>query len=415
MITYPKKLEPIFSKLISYGIKPIIVGGFIRDSILNITVNDIDIELYGISSLAELENILKEFGSVNSVGKSFGVCKLSYMGYELDFTLPRIDNKTTSGHRGFSIKIDSNLDFKTAASRRDFTINTIGYNVVERKIVDPFNGTQDLSDKILRAVNPETFIEDPLRVLRAVRFSVVYDFKIDNELYLLCRQMVKNRVLEELPKERIFEEIKKILLICQKPSIAFELLKSFGSDIFTDNLLVVDEISKQLTNQDQTKLVLMLAGLCYDFTKERAEHFLWKFTNEKELLKRVFVLIELHGKIEKIYAKEFSDYALYKLATKVNISELLILSRAVYFSKNYSFDYDIADAIEKRARELNILTKKLPPLLSGKDILTFGIIPSPEFTIILSSAYEAQISGKIMDRVQAISWLEGFIKFYKKL
>ena len=415
MITYPKKLEPIFSKLISYGIKPIIVGGFIRDSILSIAVSDIDIELYGISSLAELENILKEFGSVNSVGKSFGVCKLSYVGYELDFTLPRMDNKTTSGHRGFNIKIDSNLDFKTAASRRDFTINAIGYDIVKREIIDPFNGINDLNSKTLRAVNPKTFIEDPLRVLRAVRFSAVYNFKIDNELYQLCERMVKNRMLEELPKERIFEEIKKILLISEKPSIAFELLKNFGSDIYTNNFLVTDEISKQLTNSDQTNVVLMLAGLCYSLTKEKAESFIKKLTNEKKLLKKVLQFIKLHEEIEKIYIKDFNNETLYRLATKVSIGELLILSRAIYFSKNYSSTYEIAEAIQKKAVDLNILTKKLPPLLRGKDILAFGIAPSSEFTIILNSAYEAQMSGKITNYKEAISWLEDFIKFYKKL
>lgn len=415
MITYPKILEPIFSKLIANSISPIIVGGFVRDSILNIAVNDIDIELYGISSLTELENILKEFGSVNSVGKSFGVCKLSYKDYELDFTLPRTDNKTASGHRGFNIKIDSNLDFKTAASRRDFTINAIGYNIVERKIVDPFNGINDLTNNILRAVNPETFIEDPLRVLRAVRFCAVYNFKIDDELHQLCKEMVKKKMLDELPKERIFEEIKKILLISKKPSISFELLKSFGSDIYTNNFLVIDKISKQLTTPSQTKLVLMLAGLCYDFTKEQAEHFIWKLTDERELLKKVLQLIKLHEEIEKIYIEEFSDYSLYRLATKVNISELLILSRAIYFSKNRSFSYEMADAVEKRASGLNILTKKLPPLLSGKDILAFSIAPSPEFTIILNGAYEAQMSGKFSDHTEAKNWLKDFLSFYKKL
>lgn len=98
MIQYPGILDTIFDKLRYHGIRPIIVGGYIRDYLVDIESKDIDIEVYGISSFAELQNILKEFGSVNVVGKSFGVCKLYFEGYDLDFSFPRSDNKIESGH-----------------------------------------------------------------------------------------------------------------------------------------------------------------------------------------------------------------------------------------------------------------------------------------------------------------------------
>ncbi len=99
IINYPSKLNIIFDKLKNYGIKPVIVGGFVRDSLLKIESKDIDIEVYKVSSFAQLEDILKEFGNVNVVGKSFGVCKLKFEDYDLDFSFPRIDNKVKSGHR----------------------------------------------------------------------------------------------------------------------------------------------------------------------------------------------------------------------------------------------------------------------------------------------------------------------------
>jgi len=410
MINYPDKLNIIFDKLKNYAIKPIIVGGFIRDSLLKIESKDIDIELYGVISFAKLENLLQEFGDINIVGKSFGVCKLKFYDLDLDFSFPRKDNKIKSGHRGFDIEIDSNLDFKTASSRRDFTINSIGYDVIDRKLLDPFCGVDDLKDKILRAVNLESFIEDPLRVLRAAQFCARFNLEIEHNLFLICKDMVSKNMLDELPKERVFEEIKKLLLKSQKPSIGFKLLKEFGTDIYTDNTAVVDEIAKQLTTNSQTNLILMLAGLCYSFDLVQTENFILKLTDERELLKRVIKLAQANNEIDNIYKNYADDYLLYKLAKKVNIEELLILSSSIYFTNNSSKVYEAGEKIYKRAKELNILKEKLPPLLMGRDILELGLKPSPKFSKILDEAYEAQIHGEFKNHDDALLWLKKYLK-----
>lgn len=410
MISYPDELNIIFEKLKDSGIKAIIVGGFIRDSLLGIESKDVDIELYGVTSFVQLEHFLKEFGRVNIVGKSFGVCKLKFCGYDLDFSLPRRDSKVDSGHRGFDVKLYSNLDFKTATSRRDFTINAIGYDVEEKKLLDPFKGADDLRDKILRAVDLNSFIQDPLRVLRAAQFCARFNLKIEQELFLTCRDMVSKNMLDELPKERVFEEIKKLLLKSQRPSIGFKLLKEFGTDIYTDNLDVVDEIAKQLTTNNQTNLVLMLAGLCYNFEKKDTENFIIKLSDEKELLDMVIKLTQTSSEIENLRVDNINDYLLYKLAAKVNIEELLILSSSIYFAKNNSKIYSAGEEIYKRAKELNILKKKLPALLSGKELLKFGLMPSPKFSEILDKAYEAQIHGNFKNYDEALLWLKKYLK-----
>ena len=107
MIDYPKQFDKIFDKLDKNNAKVIIVGGYIRDSLLKIDSKDVDIEVYGISSFKQLENILQEFGDINIVGKSFGVCKLSLNDLDLDFTLPRSDNKIKPGHTGFAQRQES--------------------------------------------------------------------------------------------------------------------------------------------------------------------------------------------------------------------------------------------------------------------------------------------------------------------
>lgn len=400
MIIYPDTLNPIFDKLLKHSIKPIIVGGFVRDTLLGIECKDIDVELYGITSLDRLQSLLAEFGKINNVGKSFGISKLKYSGYELDFSLPRIDNKINSGHRGFEIKINSGLDFKTAASRRDFTINSMGYDIIEKKILDPFNAINDLEKKILRATDKNSFTEDPLRVLRAIRFCSIYDFKPDEELFNLCKNMIKNRLLDELPKERIFEEIKKIVLKSKKPSVAFEMLQRLKSDIFTGEYLAIDNIANENITNKKTKLVLCLAVLCYGYMG-KYEDFILKLTNEKELLTSVMKLLTNK---DSLY-DSISDYKLYKLATIVNLEELLIFTKAINKLKQNSYD-----KIYIRAKELNILNKSLPPLLKGSDLVKLGLKPSPKFSTILDDAYDAQISSKFSNYDDAILWLKSYLK-----
>ena len=410
MIKYPDILDTIFEKLKYHGIRPIIVGGYIRDYLADIESKDIDIEVYGISSFAELQNILKEFGSVNVVGKSFGVCKLYFEEYDLDFSFPRSDSKIESGHRGFEVTIDTTLDFKAATSRRDFTMNSVGYDVVEKKILDPFGGLDDFKSKILRAVNLESFGEDPLRVLRAVQFAARFDLKIDDDLFSLCKDMVKNGLLDELAKERIFEEIKKLLLYAKKPSRGFELLREFGSDLYTQNISVIDEIAKYRTANKHRTIVLMLAALCYNFSQNEAQDFIENLTDERDILNRSLLLIEKHNEIDNIYEKGLNDYRLYRLAAEVKIEELLILSSSIYFAKNNSKIYKAGEEVKKRAEELDILDKKLPALLAGKDILEFGLAPSPLFSEILNSAYEAQMHGEFKSHKEALDWLKNYLK-----
>ena len=414
MIDYPDILNIIFDKLKSRGIRPIIVGGYIRDYLAGIESKDIDVEIYGISSFAELQNILKEFGSVNIVGKSFGVCKLYFGEYDLDFSFPRRDNKVKPGHRGFDVEIDTALDFKGAALRRDFTINSVGYDVIDKKVLDPFGGLDDFNNKRLNAVDLKSFKEDPLRVLRAVQFAARFDLEIDDDLFSVCKNMVKKGLLDELPKERVFEEIKKLLLYAKRPSRGFELLREFGSDLYTENISVLDEIAKQRSANKQTDLVLMLAALCYNFSQKEAQNFIQRVTDEKEILKRSLLLIEKHSEIDNIYENGLDDYKLYRLAADVKIDELLVLSSSIYFAKNGSKTYKAGEEIKKRARELNILNKKLPPLLAGRDILELGLEPSPLFSDILNNAYEAQMYGEFSDRANAILWLKNYLKFSKE-
>ena len=225
-IKLPEPLLPLLAHLRRHGVQPVIVGGYVRDALLGRRGSDIDIECFGIASLETLARLLRPFGEVNAVGKAFGVLKLRLGGLELDFSLPRTETKTASGHRGFTVETFETFDFKTAASRRDFTINAIGFDPVAQQLLDPFGGIGDLYARRLRCVDPASFVEDPLRLLRALQFGARFSLTADKRLIALARTMMRRGVLDELPKERIFAEFSKLLLKAHKPSRGFALMET---------------------------------------------------------------------------------------------------------------------------------------------------------------------------------------------
>ena len=200
----------------------LIVGGWVRDWLLNVESKDIDIEVYGMTFdriQSELEDCCY---SVDAIGKSFGVLKVDN---EIDISMPRRDNKIGAGHKGFSVEIDPSMSVKDAASRRDFTINTMGVNV-EGILIDPFSGSEDLQDGLLRAVDSSSFGEDPLRVLRGMQFAARFNFAMEEETVQLCKTMISQK--SSLPKERVWGEWYKWAVKGTVPSAGLKVLKDTG-------------------------------------------------------------------------------------------------------------------------------------------------------------------------------------------
>src|SRR5690606_18938859 len=129
--------------------------------------------------------------------------------------LPRRESKTGRGHKGFVVQGDPAMSFEDAARRRDFTMNAIGWDPLDDILEDPFDGRRDLADRVLRVVDPSTFGDDSLRVLRAIQFAARFELRLDDTTAALCRSIP----LDDLPAERIWGEIEKLLLQAQRPSI----------------------------------------------------------------------------------------------------------------------------------------------------------------------------------------------------
>src|SRR5256714_1145918 len=286
----PEQVLNIAQAVRDEGGRALLVGGCVRDELMSRQPKDWDLEVYGIDS-SRLRGLLDRFGEVNVVGEAFTVYKL---GAHLDVSVPRRERKTGRGHRAFVIEGDPAMSIEEAARRRDFTINAILQDPLTEELIDPFHGREDIERKLLRAVSPETFGEDSLRVLRAAQFAARFEFDIEPETFELCRSID----LSDLPAERIWGEMEKLLLRARRPSVGLQLLRELGAvdqlfpelkalidvpqdpewhpegDVWIHTLLTIDRARELIDDLSYAKQVtVMLATLCHDFGKPATTDF----------------------------------------------------------------------------------------------------------------------------------------------
>ncbi|NCB12472.1 MAG: CCA tRNA nucleotidyltransferase [Erysipelotrichia bacterium] len=438
----PKILEDILNDLQELGATPLLVGGCVRDHFLNIPVKDYDVEIFGIDCFETIEKSLEKFGSVKQVGKSFGVLTLKVNNFDFDFALPRTEKKIGNTHQDFEVITDSSLSFKQAAIRRDFTINAIAYDFLRKEFIDPFNGIKDLENRTIKHINDETFIEDSLRVYRAVQFASRFGFKIEEKTKELCKQIISSDELKFLPKERIFEELKKLFLKSNKPSIGFELTKELGllkyfpelkaligciqdkeyhpeGDVWIHTMMCLDELAKIIRNEniedEYKKLYLFYGILCHDLGKpfctqeingkitshkhevlgiEPTISFLSKLTNEKKFIENVCSLVKSHLAPFQLYLAESSLKAIKRLSLKVNIEDLCLVCLADCLGRDIPDKGKCYKAITwllEKAKELEIHNEPIKPLVQGRDLIALGFKPSEKFKEILEFAFDLQL------------------------
>ena len=455
----PKIIRKISKLLVSENAKAIIVGGAVRDHFLELPIKDVDIEIYGLDRIEELENILKEYGSVNLVGKNFGILKFRHKGNDYDFSFPRLERKVGSGHGGFEVSCDGFMSFKKASIRRDFTVNAMGYDIHRREFLDPYDAIIDMKKRLLRHINSKTFIEDPLRIYRAVQFCARFGYELADETFILCLKMVKQGMLEELPKERVYEEFKKLLLKSPQPSIGFELMRRLGilkkyypqldaiidipqskiwhpeGDVWVHTMLCVDEMVKLKIGEEKHDLKMMFGVLCHDFGKathtqiypnrisaigheiagiEPTEKFLYQLTDEHDFIKSILSLVQYHMCPTLYFRDGAKNSTIRKLSTKINIEELVIVARADFLGRTTEASlgghYEAGDWLLAKAKELDVYNEPPQALIQGRDLIALGYKPSKRFKQMLDSVYLAQIEGAVRTKEEGIEHINSLEK-----
>lgn len=452
MLKPPKKVNELAKIIEAEGGRAMLVGGCVRDELMGKEPKDWDLEIYGVEP-ARLREILDNFGEVNAVGEAFTVYKI---GQHLDVSLPRRERKTGRGHRAFLVEGDKDMSFAEAARRRDFTINAIMQDALTGEIVDCYGGQTDIENKILRMVSRETFAEDSLRVLRAAQFAARFEFEIEAETQDVCRAID----LTDLPKERIWGELEKLLLKAEKPSIGLqyyydlniaeqlfpELVALVGvrqepewhPEIWVDvhTLMVVDEARKLIDDLEYAKQVtVMLGALCHDFGKPATTEFFdgrWRSHGHDEagveptlsfldklgmftldgydVRGQIVQLVRYHLTPGMFYKNPPGDGAFRRLARKVEPDLLYRVAKADSLGRNPEwlpeekrFKAEAQEWFIQRVRELHVERKAPQQILMGRHLIELGLKPSPQFKTILDAVYEKQLDGQITDLEEAIA------------
>lgn len=414
--------RPIFLDVIAeefrrIGGRVVLVGGCVRDTLLGLPVAEFDAEVFGLSSKEALCDVLAKFGPVSEVGKSFGVMKLRYGDTLYDFSLPRTESKVVPGHRGFSVVTYSDLSFKSAAGRRDFTINAMGYELETGVLLDPYDGRKDLAAKKLRHVS-EAFSEDSLRVLRAMQFSGRFDLTLDPETAELCRSIS----LDDLPKERIWDEFKKLFLLSPRPSVGlrvaadlkvgrlFSMIEALSSDDFAKTIEFVDQVSPAAVRSEADLAVILAA---FSYYTNAPKDLLSGLVLGNDLIKRSLALRDAARGLQPFFLVPHTpvslDSLVRRLAFQVPISELVKLVTGL--------NPDIANLIESIAKSIGVYDGPPKPLLTGADLIERGVLPGLRLGHLLDLAFEAYLDGHLHTLEETLDWLEqeGLIEKNKPL
>ena len=427
------------------GGRALIVGGWVRDDRLGIETEDVDLEVYGLPA-DTLREVLARLGPVNAVGASFAVFKLG----TLDISLPRTESKSGRGHRGFTVTGDPSLPLEEAARRRDFTVNAMAFDPLRQEYLDPHGGLADLKARRLRMVDPDTFGDDSLRVLRAVQLAARLEFDVDEPTRAACRAIA----LDDLPAERIWGELEKLLLLAARPSVGLALAREIGvverlfpeldalidceqepewhpeGDVWIHTLMVVDEARRRIDDLPRPQqIAVMLGAVCHDFGKpattafidgrirsrdheeqgvEPATAFLDRLKvhtfDGYDVRRQVLGLVAHHLKpgMWRTARDGVGDAAFRRLARKVDLELLARLAKADCLGRTGDFDCSAMDWFLERARSLGVEHAPPAPLLLGRHLLQLGLPPGPRVGRILRQVYERQLEGDVSTESAAI-------------
>ncbi len=440
------KLEDLCDVIKSKGGRVYLAGGCVRDMLLGLNPGDLDIEVFGLRE-EELANALKTRFLTHKVGKSFGVFKLR--GIEADISIPRLEEKTGPKHTDFEISLKPDLEIREAALRRDFTINSMYWDLAHHELIDPYGGKAALEQKILRHTS-DKFSEDPLRVYRAMQFVARFDLNADAATIELCKSMSPDNI----SRERIFEEWNKMLLKGTHIRKALNFLREVAwisefpelenlinceqdpkwhpeGDVWNHTLLAMDAFAAHRKDESKDSLVAAYAILCHDMGKPHtstvndngrirspghdiagvpiAVNFLNRLTQDTYLHKWVPILVKEHMQPMALYNNNAGDAAIRRLAHRAGRIDLLMqvcMADRRGRGEHGPTEFPEFDWLNERIERLNLMDQAPKPIIQGRDLIKLGLKPGSHFSEILDKVFQAQLDGEFQSYEQGLIYLK---------
>lgn len=392
----PRLVRQIAQEVHREGGQALLVGGGVRDHLLGRPTKDWDIEVHRVPPKA-LHQLLQRVDRVSLIGRSFGVFKVHHHDLDLDVSLPRTDSRVGPGHRGIQATGDPFLGTTEAARRRDLTVNAMMIDLHTEELLDPWNGRADLAARRLHPVDPDTFLEDPLRAVRAVQFAARLDFQPSPELIELCARAP----LEELPHERILGEWAKLLLRGERPSRGLDLARRARilPRLFPDHRHPVD-VDAALDRAVPSRAQLGPSGRQLAYMA-----VVWLHQEAPPAWVATLDQLRLH-RYDGFRTREVTLAALdawdRPCDTDADLRHLSAACDAEVWlhARQAADERDLGDHL-RRLRHLGLHQGPPRPLLSGKDLRSLGS-PGPWMGQLLRQVYEAQLDGQITDREGAL-------------
>ncbi len=389
------------------------VGGFVRDLLLGKENRDLDLVVE--RSAAEFAQYLVNYmpGRLRCFER-FGTAKLTLpRGIIFDMVTARQEFYAGPG----ALPDIERSSLKNDLYRRDFTINTMACALNPENfgyLYDYFGGREDLERGIIRVLYNLSFVDDPLRIIRAVRFEQRFDFMIEDNTLLLLRKAVAKRLLEKVSKERLYNEIR---LVFKEPSPLKTLTRLNDLRLFKDifpRLIFNDRLrerlfllEKRIAEPAESALfencnffVLYLAALFYDLSEHDTAYLCHLMRlQRKERLALFAILKKVPAAMPEIKKTSLSPAQLYALLQDLPKEALSFMT--------------ILDGDPRLREQISYFNRELVcrrPLITGKDLLEKGLKPGPVFNGILKSLSEAVLNGKVAGKKEELEFVTLLVK-----
>ena len=390
----PDSAIDIIRRLRDKGHDAYLVGGCVRDMVMNIEPVD-----YDIATSAPPSEIMKIFPHTEPIGAQFGVVLVIHRGHPFEVATFRSDEAYVDGRRPTGVVY---TDVQTDVLRRDFTINGLLYDPIDKRVIDYVSGQADIRDRIVRAIgNPQKrFEEDKLRLLRAIRFGARLGYSIEPETWAAVCRMAPE--IKRVSAERIRDELSRILTE-GRAALGFRFLHESG-------LLAAILPSVQWSDQMERSLELIPAKAAIDFAFAVLLHEV-----PVDEVYRIAQDLKLSGSETNHVMSLVKCLPRFGMLRDLSISDLKRFLRMPRFEDHLELARISATAGHRDLDAWNFAVHMLrkwsadeiapPPLMSGDDLIIMGLRPGPLFKEILTRVEDEQLEGRLQTSEQALSFV----------